>query len=104
MATREFEHYDGCSRNDPDNCGACALTDTRQNRPNYSSWPLVYMSNRRAIPATWKAAFFEELARTDNLLYRDNLVAHVVKYGARFSDGTTAVERNGLVMHGPEKC
>lgn len=25
MATREFEHYNGCRMRDPDNCGACAL-------------------------------------------------------------------------------
>ena len=43
--TREFQHYDGCKHNDPDNCSACALTDLRQDSPNYAAWPLAYMEN-----------------------------------------------------------
>ena len=100
MATAEFRHYDGCRHNDPDNCSACALTDTRQDQPNYAAWPLAYMENKRTIPAKWKAAFFEELARTDNALYVRNLVGHVGHYGARFSDGTTAIVVNNLVVRG----
>lgn len=34
--TSEFSHYAGCNGRDPDNCSACALTDTRQDAPNYS--------------------------------------------------------------------
>jgi hypothetical protein len=85
--TREFEHYDGCKRNDPDNCSACALTDTRQAAPNYAAWPLAYMENRRTIPAKWRAAFKAELARTDNPAYVANIRAKIEQYGVTFSDG-----------------
>ena len=87
--TREFQHYDGCKHNDPDNCSACALTDLRQDSPNYAAWPLAYMENKRVIPAKWKEAFFLELERTDNLPYVNNIAKHVREYGCRFSDGTT---------------
>lgn len=87
MTSAEFQHYDGCGHRDPDNCSACALTDTRQARPNYSAWPLAYMENRRAIPAKWRGAFREELARTDNLAYVANLRRTIDKYGVRFTDG-----------------
>lgn len=87
MATSEFTHYDGCKHRDPDNCGACALTDTRQDAPNYSAWPLAYIRNGRTIPAKWREAFKRELARTDNLPYVANLQRHIVEHGVRFSDG-----------------
>jgi hypothetical protein len=99
MGTSEFQHYDGC-RGDVDNCQACALTDTRQERPNYAAWPLAYMVNGRTIPAVWKAAFFDECARTDNPAYTANIVKHVIEHGAWFSDGTCAKIANGLVVHG----
>lgn len=85
--TREFDHYPGCQHRDPDNCSGCALTDERQDAPNYSAWPLVYMENRRAIPAKWRNAFKAELARTDNDLYVDNLHSTMDHYGVRFTDG-----------------
>ena len=87
MATSEFQHYDGCGFRDPDNCSACALTDTRQARPNYAAWPLAYMANRRAIPAKWRKAFRAELARTDNLPYVANIKRHIDTFGVSFTDG-----------------
>lgn len=84
--TSEFDHYDGCKHNDIDNCQACALTDTRQERPNYSAWPLAYMENGRTIPAKWRQAFKDELA-SDNKLYADNVKATMERLGVRFSDG-----------------
>ena len=71
--TNEFRHYDGCRHRDPDNCGACALTDTRQAVPNYAAWPLAYMENGRIIPAKWKAAFFAE-TRGSNRAYAENVL------------------------------
>lgn len=85
--TREFEHYDGCGFRDPDNCSGCALTDTRQKRPNYAAWPLAYMENRRAIPAKWREAFFAEMNRTDNPAYAANVRATMGRLGVRFTDG-----------------
>jgi len=85
--TREFDHYPGCKHRDPDNCSGCALTDTRQDAPNYSAWPIVYMENGRAIPAKWRAALRRELARTDNKPYVDNLEMHIRDYGVTFTDG-----------------
>jgi hypothetical protein len=83
--TNEFKHYDGC-KGDVDNCGACALTDTRQDAPNYAAWPLAYMENHRAIPAKWREAFKREMA-SDNELYAANIVATMQKHGVRFTDG-----------------
>lgn len=83
--TREFEHYPGCRHRDPDNCGACALTDTRQDAPNYAAWPLVYMENRRAIPKKWKAAFEAQFKRTDNPAYIAKLRETLAEYGVKFS-------------------
>lgn len=91
MATREFEHYAGCKHNDPDNCSACALTDTRQDQPNYAGWPLAYMENGRAIPAKWRKAFQAELNRTDNKPYVNNLRATMKRCGVKFSDGVPVV-------------
>lgn len=85
--TREFEHYPGCKHNDPDNCSGCALTDTRQEYPNYSAWPLAYMENRRVVPAKWRRAFNNELGRKDNPAYAENLRRKLEKYGVIFSDG-----------------
>ncbi len=84
--TNEFKHYDGCKHNDPDNCSACALTDTRQHAPNYAAWPLAYMENGRAIPAKWRAAFNAEF-RSDNIAYAQNLQATMQRLGVRFTDG-----------------
>lgn len=85
MPTSEFRHYDGC-KGDVDNCGACALTDTRQAVPNYSAWPLVYIENARAIPAKWRDAFKREFNST-NRAYVDNLQRTMARYGVRFTDG-----------------
>lgn len=85
--TNEFTHYADCNRRDPDNCSACALTDTRQDAPNYAGWPLVYMENHRAIPTKWRPAFNAELARTDNLAYVVNLLSTMARCGVRFADG-----------------
>lgn len=84
--TNEFQHYPGCRNRDPDNCSACALTDTRQAAPNYAAWPLAYMENGRAIPAKWRDAFKAELARTDNLPYVEHIKAKMAKHGVTFSD------------------
>lgn len=86
MATREFEHYDGCGHRDVNNCGACALTDTRQERPNYAGWPLVYMENRRAIPAKWRKAFQAEVTDCDNSAYVANIIRHIRECGVVFTD------------------
>ena len=86
--TNEFQHYPGCHNRDPDNCSACALTDQRQDVPNYSAWPLAYMENRRAIPIKWKPAFYEEL-KSDNNAYADNVRRTIERLGVRFSDGTS---------------
>jgi len=88
--TTEFTHYAGCNRRDPDNCSACALTDTRQDAPNYAGWPLAYMENRRAIPAKWRAAYAAELSRTDNPAYVANLNATAARLGVRFADEVSA--------------
>ncbi len=87
MATSEFTHYAGCKHNDPDNCSACALTDTRQDQPNYAGWPLAYMENGRTIPAKWRKAFQAELNRTDNMPYVNNLRRTMARCGVAFSDG-----------------
>lgn len=84
--TSEFQHYDGCKHRDPDNCGACALTDTRQDSPNYSAWPLAYMENRFAIPAKWRDAFKAEMNREDNPAYAANVRATMARLGVRFTD------------------
>lgn len=89
--TSEFSHYDGCKRRDVDNCSACALTNLRQSEPNYSAWPLAYMSNGRTIPAKWKAAFIRNATQTNNLPYAANVRKHIREHGARFSDGTRAI-------------
>lgn len=86
MATSEFRHYDGCKHHDIDNCQACALTDTRQDAPNYTAWPLAYMDNNRAIPAKWREAFKRELA-SENIAYALNLRIHMMRHGVRFDDG-----------------
>lgn len=85
--TSEFSHYTGCNHRDPDNCSACALTDTRQDAPNYAGWPLAYMENRRAIPAKWRDAFKAELNRDDNRAYADNVKATMERLGVHFTDG-----------------
>jgi hypothetical protein len=87
MATREFQHYPGCNGRDPDNCGACALTDTRQSAPNYAAWPLVYMENYRVIPAKWRKAFIAEMKQTRNIPYAENIKRTLQKHGVLFSDG-----------------
>lgn len=85
--TSEFSHYPGCNYRDPDNCSGCELTDTRQEAPNYSGWPLAYMENGRTVPAKWREAFKAELARTDNPAYAANVAATMARLGVRFSDG-----------------
>ncbi len=84
--TREFEHYSGCRLRDPDNCSGCALTDTRQERPNYAAWPLAYMENKRTIPAKWREAFKDEML-SDNLAYGENVRLTMLRLGVHFSDG-----------------
>ena len=84
--TREFQHYPGCRHRDPDNCSACALTDTRQDAPNYSSWPNTYIENKRAIPAKWRDAFKAEL-KSENTAYVENIISNIEKHGVRFTDG-----------------
>lgn len=84
--TNEFQHYPGCKGRDPNNCSACALTDERQETPNYAGWPLAYMENGRTIPAKWREAFKAELA-SDNKPYADNVQRTMERCGVRFSDG-----------------
>lgn len=86
MYTSEFIHYDGCHHRDPDNCSACALTDEKQDSPNYAAWPLAYMENKRAIPVKWRQAFKDEL-KSDNEAYVENIYLTIEKYGLRFTDG-----------------
>jgi hypothetical protein len=85
---REFEHYPGCRHRDPDNCSGCALTDERQERPNYSAWPLAYMENGRTIPAKWRQAFKDEM-QSENVAYAANVKRTMIKCGVRFSDNAT---------------
>lgn len=85
--TREFDHYQGCKHRDPDNCSGCALTDERQESPNYAAWPIAYMENGRAIPAKWRTAFHAEMNRTDNPAYTNNIRQHIAEYGVSFTDG-----------------
>lgn len=85
--TNEFIHYYGCNRNDVANCQACALTDLRQDKPNYSAWPLAYMENHRAVPAKWREAFKAEMVREDNPHYAANVRHTVERLGVRFTDG-----------------
>jgi hypothetical protein len=84
--TNEFTHYEGCKHNDPDNCSGCALTDQRQESPNYAAWPLAYMENKRTIPAKWRNAFKCEML-SDNTAYADNIKRTMERLGVRFSDG-----------------
>ncbi len=85
--TNEFNHYPGCNHRDPDNCSGCVLTDTRQDEPNYTAWPLAYMENRRAIPAKWREAFKREMSREDNIPYSNNVRATMLRLGVTFTDG-----------------
>jgi len=89
--TREFEHYQGCRNRDPENCGACALTDLRQSKPNYEGWPLAYMENGRTVPAKWREAFYDEFKSTDNPAYAANLRATLAKHGVRFTESKRGV-------------
>lgn len=86
--TSEFEHYTGCRFRDPDNCSGCALSSTQTEAPNYAAWPLVYIENHRTIPARWKPALREELARTDNPAYVENLKQTMEHHGIAFDDGS----------------
>lgn len=85
--TNEFQHYPGCRMRDIDNCSACALTNTTQDAPNYSAWPLAYMENGRTIPAKWREAFKCEMVREDNPAYAANVKRTMERCGVRFSDG-----------------
>ena len=85
--TGEFNHYPGCLYRDPANCSGCALTNTNQDKPNYSAWPIAYMENGRAIPSKWRDAFKAEMVRDDNPLYTKNIELTMKKYGVLFTDG-----------------
>ena len=87
MPSNEFSHYTGCNGRDPDNCSACALTDTRQDAPNYAAWPLAYMENGRTMPSKWRDAFAAEMNRADNPAYAANVRATMERHGVRFTDG-----------------
>jgi len=75
--TNEFRHYDGCNRKDPDNCGACALTTPQMIDGklgiNYAGWPLSYLENGRAFPPSFLPFLRDELLRTDNMPYVNNI-------------------------------
>lgn len=83
----EFKHYPGCNHRDPDNCSACALTDTRQDAPNYAGWPLAYMENNLRVPAKWRGAFKAEMVRDDNPAYAANVKSTWERLGVTFTDG-----------------
>jgi hypothetical protein len=73
--TSEFKHYgSGHSKHraDLDNCSACALMFA-EHAPNYAGWPLAFLDNGRTIPERYLPALKEELARTDNEAYVNNL-------------------------------
>lgn len=83
-ASRQFIHYDGCSRRDPSNCCACALTIGREG-PNYAGWPLVYMQARRNIPSHWFDAFIREFQNESNPSYQQNLRRTLFHFGVTFT-------------------
>lgn len=71
----EFKHYaSGHSKHRADmlNCSACALMFA-EHAPNYAAWPLAFLESGRAIPERYLPALKEELNRTDNMAYVDNL-------------------------------
>lgn len=100
MNTREFEHYTGCNFNDPDNCGACALTkpveiefgpnDYRMGI-NYSAWPLSYLQNGKKIPFMFMGYLVDEL-KSDNSSYVANLKKHLEAAGYDVEDIIRGVE------------
>lgn len=77
----EFSHYKGCRFKDPDNCSGCALTTGGDEGPNYAGWPIAYLQNGRLIPKKWMGALKNELNRTDNLAYTENLKTQLKKRG-----------------------
>ena len=69
----EFTHYTGCKGRDPDNCSACALLNAGSEGPNYAGWPLSFLQSGRSIPFRYRHALANELKRTDNDAYVNNL-------------------------------
>lgn len=80
-----FAHYAGCTRLDPDNCGACALTQGAD-APNYAGWARVYVEAGFALPRRWTRAFCLEL-QSPNEAYAAALVDSIAYFGLpRFVD------------------
>lgn len=90
MKTYEFQHYQGCNHNDPDNCSACALTTptmidhgngVERMGINYAAWPLSYLDNFGRIPKEFMPYLKEELEINYNNAYLINLVENLLKHG-----------------------
>lgn len=83
----EFKHYSNhtSSARHADNCGACALENPimidGKMGINYAGWPLSYMQNGRRIPQKFMRYLADELQRTDNLPYLNNLKKQLVDHG-----------------------
>lgn len=86
MALNCFKHSYAHKRPDPDNCGACALTDLRQDSPNYAGWARVYVEAQRPIPVKWVDAFFKECFRQDNRAYTKALADSIRHFKVRFEE------------------
>lgn len=86
MSASEFKHYSNhTSGKDPDNCSACALENPvmidGKMGINYAGWPLSYLQSGRRIPVKFYGFLRDELLRTDNKAYVDNLKIQLVNYG-----------------------
>lgn len=88
----EFKHYSNhtSSARHADNCGACALENpiminygngVEKMGINYAGWPLSYMQNGRRIPQKFMRYLADELQRTDNLSYLENLKKQLADHG-----------------------
>jgi hypothetical protein len=77
----EFIHYGHRSRKDMENCSACVLLFSGSEGPNYAGWPLSFIQNGRRIPEKYMKALAQELTRTDNMAYVNNLKEKLVGAG-----------------------
>ena len=83
----EFKHYSNHQSNarHADNCGACALENPvmidGKMGINYAGWPLSYMNRGRIIPTKFFPYLADELSRTDNIPYLNNLKAQLAEHG-----------------------
>ncbi len=86
MAVGAFRHYAGCPKNDPDNCGACALETGDIEGPNYAGWARAYVEAKRPIPSRWKDAFEAE-QKSSNTAYAAALKTSIAQFGVKFIVG-----------------